>query len=85
MIAESKTSALAITTWYVSLEIMLAARPVLGFTAQRCVRLGSKHQKAQTIAIQVLNDMRKVFLCFFVKVGYSNTSGEDSIIRVFRR
>ena len=84
MMAESKTSALATTMSYVSFEIMLADRPVLGFTRQITRQtLKDRFQETQTIGMEISDDMRKVFLRFFVKVGYSNTSGEDGIIRVF--
>ncbi len=86
MMAESRTSALATTTSYVSFDIMPAARPVLGFTTQRRVRLEKQaSRKKQTIIVQVSDYMRKVFLRFFVQVGYGNACGEDSIVRMLGR
>jgi hypothetical protein len=87
MTAESKVSALDITTSYVSFEIMPTDRPVLGLTREGTLSITKKRLllKAPTIVVQIFDDMRKVLLRLFVEVGHSNTSREDSIIRMFRR
>jgi hypothetical protein len=86
MTAESKVSALDITTSYVSFEIMPTDRPVLGLTRKSTLGITKKpFQRAQTIVIQIFDDMRKVLLRLFVEVGHSNTSREDSIIGMLCR
>jgi hypothetical protein len=86
MIAESSVSAFATTTSYVFFEIMLADRPVLGLTMKSTSDITRNHEKkAQTIVVEVFDDMRKVLLCLLVEVGYSNTGRKDGVIRMFCR
>src|SRR6267142_1124381 len=85
MIAESSVSAFAITTSYVSFEIMRADRPVLGLTTKTIRNHKKPSQKARTIVVEVFDDMREVLLCLFVEVGYSDAGCEDGVIRMFCR
>jgi len=84
MMAESKVSALSRTISYISLEIIPAGRPFLGFTAETHMRRQSQPlQKRPTVFIEILYDLREVFLGFLVQVRDGNPGSKDCIVGMF--
>jgi hypothetical protein len=82
MIAESKTSALAWTMSYVSLEIIPAAFPFLGLTVRLNIRKRDKRfgRSRRTILIQVFDNLREVLLRLLVEVRDGDTRSEYSVV-----
>jgi len=67
MIAESRIVAFSLTTLYVSSEIIPAFRPFLGFTS-KTVRLIQAGRTLLTIAVEIVNDLREVFLRLLMQI-----------------